>query len=137
MMSRGTRRLNETSHDKTNKMTCAPTEDSDPPSLISLHCPHDEALGPWLPILRTAKTLIRLGEWPLRWVHKSFCWFCHAMAQISTVYIALPDVRKISFCMIVGNSNAVPAEKKNSLKFRITKANQTKDPLFRFFFSDN
>ena len=54
------------SHDKTNKMACAPSEDSDqpghPPSLIKgLRCPHEEILGPKLPIERTAKTLIRLG----------------------------------------------------------------------------
>ena len=58
----------EPSHDKTNKMTCAPSEDSDqpghPPSLISLHCLHEEAVGPWLPIERLAKTLIRLGGCP-------------------------------------------------------------------------
>ena len=29
---------NKPQHDKTNKMTCAPNEDSDQPSLISLHC---------------------------------------------------------------------------------------------------
>ena len=28
---------------------------------LSLRCPHDETLGPQLPIERTAKTLIRLG----------------------------------------------------------------------------
>ena len=36
-------------HDKTNKLTCAPSEDSDqpghPPSLISLCCLHEETLG--------------------------------------------------------------------------------------------
>ena len=52
-------------HDKTNKMACAPSEYSDqpghPPSLISLRCPHEESLGPYLPIERTVKTLIRLG----------------------------------------------------------------------------
>ena len=40
----------EPHHDKTNKMECAPSEDSDqpghPPSLMSLHCPHEESLGP-------------------------------------------------------------------------------------------
>ena len=40
----------EPPHDKTNKMACAPSEDSDqprhPPSLINLHCPHEESLGP-------------------------------------------------------------------------------------------
>ena len=41
---------NETFHDKTNKMACAPSDDSDqpghPPSLISLHCLPEESLGP-------------------------------------------------------------------------------------------
>ena len=40
----------EPPHDKTNKMACAPSEDSDqpghPPRLISLRCPHEESLGP-------------------------------------------------------------------------------------------
>ena len=38
-------------HDNTKKMTCVPSEDSDQPglpsSLISLHCPHEEILGPY------------------------------------------------------------------------------------------
>ena len=50
----------EPAHDKTYKMACAPSEDSDqpvhPPSLISLRCLHEECSGPWLPIERTAKT---------------------------------------------------------------------------------
>ena len=45
--------INEPLHDKTNKMTFVPSKDSDqpgqPPSLISLHCPHEDSLGPWLP----------------------------------------------------------------------------------------
>ena len=53
---------------KTNKMTCAHSEDSDQPghpsSLIILRCPHEETLGPQLPIERPAKTLIRLGGCP-------------------------------------------------------------------------
>ena len=57
--------IHEPPHDKTNKMTCAPSEDSDqpghPPSLIS---PHEESLGPELPTERTAKTLFRLGGCP-------------------------------------------------------------------------
>ena len=40
----------EPAHDKTNKMACAPSEDSDqpghPPSLISLYCLHEETLSP-------------------------------------------------------------------------------------------
>ena len=50
----------EPPHVKTNKMTFAPSEDSDqlghPSSLISLCCPHEETLDPQLPIERTAKT---------------------------------------------------------------------------------
>ena len=42
--------ISEPPHDKTNKMACAPSEDSDqpghPPSLISLRCPHEGTLGP-------------------------------------------------------------------------------------------
>ena len=54
--------LTEPHHDKTNEMACAPSEDSDQsgylPSLISLHCPHEESLGPdhELPTECTAKT---------------------------------------------------------------------------------
>ena len=40
----------EPAHDKTFKMACAPSEDSDQPghprSLISLRCPDEESLGP-------------------------------------------------------------------------------------------
>ena len=54
---------NEPPHDKTNKMACVPSKDSDqhghPPSLISIRCLHEESLGSQLPIQRTAKTLIR------------------------------------------------------------------------------
>ena len=57
----------EKPYDKTNKMACAPSEDSDqpghPPSLISLRCPHEGTLGS-VPIEHTAKTLIRLGGCP-------------------------------------------------------------------------
>ena len=42
--------LCEPPHDKSSKMACAPSEDTDqpghPPSLISLCCPHEETLGP-------------------------------------------------------------------------------------------
>ena len=56
----------EPSHDKTNKMTFAPSEDSDQPghspSLIRVFAVRiKETLGPQLHFERTAKTLIRLG----------------------------------------------------------------------------
>ena len=42
----------------------------------SLCCPHEESLGPQLPIERTVKTLIRLGgaqaDLSLRWAHTYF-----------------------------------------------------------------
>ena len=51
----------------------------------SLHCLHAESLETSLPIKCTAKTLIRQGRRPgwseSFWVHRSFCWFCHAPAQ--------------------------------------------------------
>ena len=43
----------EPKHEKTHKITCMSSKDADPPghspSLISLHRPHEDALGPWLP----------------------------------------------------------------------------------------
>ena len=48
---------------------------------ISLGCPHEERLGPWLPTECRSKTLISLGGCP-GWSEsslgtQSFCWFCH------------------------------------------------------------
>ena len=53
----------------------------------NLRCPHEESLGPELPIECKAKTLIRLGGCPgwsesLQGAH-SFCCFCHVLAQIT------------------------------------------------------
>ena len=50
-------------------MTCVPSEDSDQPgihlaSLISLCCPYEETLGPYLSTECIAKTLSRLGGCP-------------------------------------------------------------------------
>ena len=52
----------------------------------NLRCPHEETLGPQLPIKRTAKTLIRLGGCP-GWSEssldaESFCWFWHEAAHL-------------------------------------------------------
>ena len=86
--------LFEPEHDK---MMCAPSEDSDvctqrrlrsawASALFdqSLCCPHEETLGPLLPIERTVKTLIAQADLSLRWVHTSFCWFCHAAAHLTS-----------------------------------------------------
>ena len=53
----------------------------------SLRYPHEEALGPWLSIERTAKTRIRLGGCP-GWCEsslgaQSFCWSCRDVAHIT------------------------------------------------------
>ena len=56
----------EPQREKTYLWTCAPKEDSDQPantrSLISLCCPHEETLHPWLSKIRPVKVLIRLRE---------------------------------------------------------------------------
>ena len=59
-------------------MTCAPSEDSDkpvhPPSLIRVFAVHSVAQA----------------DLSLCWVHRSFCWFCHAQALMSFVTTASP-----------------------------------------------
>ena len=53
----------ERPHDKTNKMVCVPSEDSD-------------QLG-HLPSLCSA-----LNDLSLRWAQRSFCWFCHEAVHL-------------------------------------------------------
>ena len=63
---------------------------------------HEEALGPWLSVKCTAKSLIRLGgsqdDLSLRWAHEPICWFCHAAAHLFSgdgcfnAIAVLPDV---------------------------------------------
>ena len=47
-------------------------------------------MGPWLPVERTANTLIILADvqadLSLRWAHKSFGWFCHVRLINKTGY---------------------------------------------------
>ena len=72
--------------DKTNKMTCAPTEDYQP-GLIRVFAVRMKKLWildyPW-----STQRRLRL-DWAdaqvdlsLQWAHKSFCWICHAAAQL-------------------------------------------------------
>ena len=85
-------------HDKTNRMTCTPSEDSDQPG----HLPNLISLCFWLKkvwILSypfTAKTLIRLGGCPgwseSCWAHRSFHWFCHAGAHTQTDKTLFSDI---------------------------------------------
>ena len=86
---------NEPHHDKTNKMACAPSKDSDqprrPPSLIRVFAVS----------LKKARILSyplsaqqRLwSDWvdaqadlSFRWVYMPFCWFCHDVAQMMSVW---------------------------------------------------
>ena len=84
----------EPPHDKTNKMACAPSEDSDqpghPPSLIRIFAVRMKK--PWVLSypLSAQRRLIRLGECP-GWSESSlgahsFCWFFHVVAKISCAF---------------------------------------------------
>ena len=84
--------LNEPLHDKTNKMACAPSADSDqpghPPSLIRVFAVRMK--NAWV-LSYTLSVKRRLwSDWAdaqpdlsLRWAHMPLCWFCHEAAQIS------------------------------------------------------
>ena len=77
---------------------CAPSEDSDqpghPPSLISLHCPHEESSSLCYPL----STQQRLwSDWAdaqadlcLHWVHSHFVGF--VMSQLSFVFILVEEL---------------------------------------------
>ena len=80
----------EPENNKTNNMTCEPSQDSDQSghslSPISLHCPHEKSIGS-LPIHKVySKDSDQTGQMPrlipsLRWAHNSWCWFSHAPAH--------------------------------------------------------
>ena len=84
--------INEPPHDKTNKMACAPSEDSDQPGhlprLIRVFAVRMKKT--WvLSYPFTVKTLIRLGRCP-GWSESSlcalsFCWFCYQAAQMTSI----------------------------------------------------
>ena len=52
----------ESEHDKTKKMTCAPSKNSDQPEYLPSLIRHEITLGSLLSLERTAKTLIRLCQ---------------------------------------------------------------------------
>ena len=68
----------EPQHDKINKMTCAPSEDSVQPEHQPCLVRVFSGIGT---NERKAKNLIRLGEWQadlsVGWAHMSFRWYCH------------------------------------------------------------
>ena len=80
----------EPAHDKTNKMACAPSQDSDqpghPPSLIRVFAVRMKEVEVLSYLLCAQRRL--WSDWAdaqadlsLRWAHMPFCWFCHALAH--------------------------------------------------------
>ena len=80
----------EPQQDKTNKMTCAPSEDiyqpRHPPSLIRVFAVRMKkhwVLSYQLSALRRLWSDAQAGL-NRRWAHRSFCWFCHEGANLLT-----------------------------------------------------
>ena len=78
----------ESPHDKTNKIACAPSEDTYQPghplSLIKVFSVR--SVGSWGPNVSLCWQRRLWSDWAdaqadLREAHMSFCWFCHAVAQ--------------------------------------------------------
>ena len=86
---------NEPPHDKTNKMTCAPSEDSDqpghPPSLIRVFAVCMKKALVLIYPLSAQRGLIRLGgyqDWPESSLGaQPLYWFCHEAAHIHIINI--------------------------------------------------
>ena len=83
--------LYESAHDKTNKMPCAPSEDSDqpghPPSLIRVFTVRMKIASVLSYSLSGQRRLWSdcadaQADLSLRWVHMAFCWFCHALTNV-------------------------------------------------------
>ena len=81
----------EPPHDKTNKMACAPSEDSDqpghPPGIIRVFAVSMKKA--WvLSYPLTAQRRLwsdctdTQADQSIRWAHMPFCWFCHKAAQL-------------------------------------------------------
>ena len=84
----------EPRHDKTNKVECAPSEDSDQPghspSLIRVFAVRMKK--PWVltyPLCTQRRLWSAQAHLSLRWAHMLFCWFCHGRL-ISCVISLLP-----------------------------------------------
>ena len=99
--------LNEPPHDKTNRMTCAPSKDSDqpghPPSLIRVFTVCMKKAWDLSYPLSAQQRLIRPGGCP-GWSEsslgaQSFCWFCHEVAQISGLLKMAVIILKFEQCV--------------------------------------
>ena len=87
--------LKEPPHAKTNKIVCAPSEDSDqpghPPSLIRVFAVRMNKDWVLSYSLCAQWRLIRLGWSESSLGAQTFCWFCHEAAQISLIMLCLLD----------------------------------------------
>ena len=91
--------MSELLHDKSHKMTCSPSEFSDkpghPPNLIPVITVRmKKPSGPYSYTLSAQRKL--WSDWmdaqsdlSLRWVHRSFCLFCHTLAQMVLMNTAI------------------------------------------------
>ena len=74
--------------DQTGRMTCVPSEDSNqpghPPSLIRIFPVHIKKLRVLAYPLSAQQRLWSnaQADLSLRWAHRSFCFFCHAVAHL-------------------------------------------------------
>ena len=103
----------EPPHDKTNKMVCAPSEDSDQPG-------HSPSLIRVFAVLSYRLSAQRRlwSDWAdakadlsLRWAHMPHCWICHEAAhKIFFLQFRAPD--KMRICVFHSNLNV-----KNSIIF--------------------
>ena len=96
----------EPAHDKTYKMACAPSEHSDkpghPPSLIRVFAVRMKKV--WVPRYPLSAQRRLWSDWAeaqadlsLRWAHKPFCRFCHALAHL--IHIFFYDVSHWVRCL--------------------------------------
>ena len=87
----------EPAHDKTYKIACAPSEDSDqpghPPSLIRVFAVPMKK--DWVFSYPLSAQQRLWSDWAdaqaelsLRWAHMPFCWFCHALAHLLSQQLA-------------------------------------------------
>ena len=79
----------ELPHDKTNKIACAPSKDSDqpghPPSLACAPSKDSDQPGHPPSLIRVFAVRMKKhsADLSLRWAHRPFCWFCHVVAHFS------------------------------------------------------
>ena len=77
---------------KPTKWHVCPVKTDQPGHMPSLRCPHEESLGPQLPIERTAKIHDQAGRTVI-------CWFCHEAAQLCNSSISMLSQLQAYFCL--------------------------------------